>query len=462
MGYENEFAGYSPVRRIVQDKRIKELLSEYDIVQAPPSDKNALDVACTTITPDSLPRNQGWVPDWVISIDGSQLAAKAENGFPGAEVNYLSVAAVLVNLKRMKELDAKRPVDPLLFRETQSTGGIDSVLPGRNVTIRGERDPRSSLRHGLLREMDKHSAFEKGETLLNTYHELLLYKPAGKVQRCPYGEDCGLGARGEYERGVGAYNCPCHLKLPLYSTDALRVHERFNPVGENGEIFGEIRQVLEQLWLVHVLRSMEESFLYAFPRLAIVVDGPLAVFGQPAWLSGVIKDELQRINGKLREATGDDLLIVGVEKSGFFVDHFAKMCDAADRGQSDLRIPPQTAILLTDDYIRKHIVYSEGTHPYGEATYFGRKLFYRTRAGARIVATLPFLESEHENLDTANVEQFPRLADALNLFDSLASSRYPNALFPISLAHGEAAIPLHLGGRVLERLARELMQKKGQ
>jgi hypothetical protein len=63
-------------------------------------------------------------------------------------------------------------------------------------------------------------------------------------------------------------------------------------------------------------------------------------------------------------------------------------------------------------------------------------------------------------MKTAKVEQFPRLADALSLFDSLTSSSYQNALVPISLAHSEAAIPLRFGTRVLESLAANLIQKE--
>lgn len=45
------------------------------------------------------------------------------------------------------------------------------------------------------------------------------------------------------------------------------------------------------------------------------------------------------------------------------------------------------------------------------------------------------------------------------LFDQLVSSRYPNSLAPVVAAHAEAAIPLNLGKKVLERMARDLMQK---
>jgi hypothetical protein len=442
---------------LAENKRVHDLLSKYEIVPAPLTSGGVELSASTLITPESLPRRDGWVPDYVISVDGSLAPVAVDNGFPGAEVAYLTVATVLLDLKKMREMDAKRPVDPKLFRSTRTSDPVDAVLPGCNVTFQGETSPAASLRRGVIELFADQRAFETGETLLDTYHILLGYKPPAS-QNCPYKDGCGIDPEGAYQRGVGKYECQCPQKLPLYSTDALRFHERFNPAGSNGEIFAEIMQVLERLWLVHVLRGMEQrGHLNALSRLAVIMDGPLAVFGQPAWLSRAISEELGRLNGRLRSATGTDMLIVGVEKTGAFVEHFEKLCAAADKGRVPFAVAPQTALLLTDEYIKKQIIFSDGKKPYGEATYFGRKLLYRTKSGAKIVASLPYLEPQHRDLSTALPSQYPRLADALSVFDALVSSRYPNALIPVSLAHGEAAIPLRLGTRVLERLARELI-----
>ncbi len=459
MPYEGEYAGYAPIRRLAENRRVLDLLSKYEIVPAPLTGSGVGDMSGSTfVTTTTLPRREGWIPDYVISIDGSLAPVSVDNGYPGAEVAYMTVATVLLDLKKMRELDAERPVDPRLFRSTRTTDPVDAVLPGCNVTFQGETSPASSLRRGVLELFAEQRAFETGETLLDTYHVLLKEKPDAS-QDCPYADACGISPKGAYQRGTGKYTCPCPQALPLYSTDALRFHERFNPIGANGMVFGEIMQVLERLWLVHVLRGMEQrGHLNALTRLAIIIDGPLAVFGQPAWMSRAISVELERLNKRLRDATGTDMLIIGVEKTGLFVEHFERFCAAADKGRVPFSISPQTALLLTDGYIKEQVIFSDGLHPYGAATYFGRKLLYRTRSGAKIVATLPFLQSCHRDLTTALPTQYPRLADALNLFDALVSSRYPNALVPIALAHGEAAIPLRHGTRVLERLARELIK----
>ena len=91
----------------------------------------------------------------------------------------------------------------------------------------------------------------------------------------------------------GKATCGCLANLPWYSTDALRIHERMNPAGANGAIFSEVMQVLEVLWLVHILRVFEsKNLLSTLRKIAIVLDGSLAVFGQPAWLSQAISQRI--------------------------------------------------------------------------------------------------------------------------------------------------------------------------
>jgi hypothetical protein len=103
------------------------------------------------------------------------------------------------------------------------------------------------------------------------------------------------------------------------------------------------------------------------------------------------------------------------------------------------------------------VIFSEGTKMYGDATYFGRKFFYKTKSGARLVASLPFLKEDHRDMNRAEQSQYPRLADAISLLDELVSSRFANAFTPLVLANSEAAIPLSLGSKVLEKLAKELI-----
>ncbi len=290
--------------------------------------------------------------------------------------------------------------------------------------------------------------------LLDTYEALLALKPRTRPQVCPYNLD--TACEEHFAIGHGLSSCACTLKRSVWSTDALRSHEAFRDTGTNGEAFGEIMQVWERVLLIHLLRAFERGdLLGSAHRLAFFLDGPLALFGHPAWLSAAISSELQRLNAKVRESTGRDLLIVGVEKSGAFVAHFEELDKSETAGTT--RFAPRDYMLLTDDYIKERIIFSTSEKRYGLDTYFGRKFFYKTRSGARIVASIPFLDPKQDTLETADISMYPAFPVTCALLDKLVSSRFPNALAPIVSAHAQAAIPLHLGAKVLEQLAKALM-----
>lgn len=452
MPYENERSSYEPLRRIAENPRVKELLRKYRVRQRLPRQS----VELPLVDARELPASH-WEPSWVLAVDGSYLPVAIQNGYPGAEAAYITVASVMLDAAKLRQLDQQRPVEPKVFRATQQSEAIDDLLPGRNVVYGEDESARESFRRALFNMLQEKRMSDDGETLLDTYEVLLGHKPQPEKQdmeqACPY-EDCPSNQ--SYHPEKGEYKCRCDKKRTLYSVDALRIHERMNPdTGSNERIYAEVLQVLERIWVIHILRTLEKKlWLSSLKRLAILIDGPLAVFGQPAWISQAISIELKRLNQVIRQKTGQDLLLIGIEKGGEFADHFEHL-DQNPNGVAG-SFPRQMVALLTDSYIKQNIYLSDSTRPYGRGTYFGRKFFYKTQSGARIVATLPYLDDQHSDWSKADTNQFPRLNDATKLLDALVSSRYPNSLQPIIAAHAEASIPLTLGKKVLERLARDL------
>lgn len=453
MGFEGEFASYEPLRRLLDSDKVKALESRLRIRKQDESDEHDFE---SSITHKKDLNESPIQPDLVLAIDGSNIAAKAENGFPGAEFGYITIASVLIDLKLIKELEKVDFIEPKKFRETEKASTIDSVFPGCNVIIDTEKDAKASLRRALFEELKSNTVFSEGETLLETYEHLL------KIKREHFSDSRPPKSpienfEGDMTYGYGEFKCP-HTNEPLYSTDALRLHELMNPSGSNGELFGQIMSTIEKLWLVHILRAFEyKGWLPTLRRVAFIMDGPLAVFSTSSWLTKAINYEITRINELQRKINGQDLLIIGIEKSGTFYNHFIDI-DTTKDGITD-KFPKQSALLLDDSYIKRNIIFSESTKPYGQDTYFGRKFFYKTSNGQKIVPVVAYFNKHQRNMDTAKPEQFSRLADVMNLLDKLVSSRYPNSVSPLVSAHAEAAIPLNLGKRIFEDIAREIRDK---
>lgn len=447
MPYEGEFAGYRALQRIADTPRVQQLLRRAQTHI--PRESDAL------VTPNSPPVASLPLPEFIVAIDGSNHEEPVANGYPGAHVGYLTVASVLIDLGSIDRLDAARPIDPVEFRKTQDASTIDAALPGANVVTRTHKSAKVSFREELYEVFHSEVVDAQDRVpLLETYEALLSLKPTSRPSRCPYSE---LGCEERFVVAPGLSSCQCPERRSVWSTDALRIHERFYDTGTNKEAFGEVMQVWERVLLVHLLRAFERRGLLAQAhRIGFFVDGPLALFGHPAWLSAAISAELQRINALVRNLSGHDLVIVGVEKTGAFVSHFDQVDQTREPGQ--VRFAPRSYFLPDDQYIKQRIIFSESPKRYGADTYFGRKFFYKTQSGARIVASIPFLDSKQDTLETSDTSLYPSFGTICALLDKLVSCRYPNALAPLVAAHAQAAIPLHLGAKVLDQLARMLMR----
>jgi hypothetical protein len=443
--YEGEYAHYQPLKRIVDSERVQQLLRRSRVMDAQASSQQAV--------PQSAPPAAGPSPTLVLAIDGSHAEVDVRNGYPGAKVGYCSVASVLLNLAEVERLDVNRPMNPVEFRKTEDPSSDASALPGCNVITRDHVSAKDSFREAVFDLFHDAIVDEEDSTrLLATYQALLQLKPTSTIS-CPY---TSLGCERQVNITEHLTSCECEAKKPLYPTDGLRIHERFNDdAGSNGEAFGYVMSVWERLILIHLLRCFEQrGWLDRINTIAFFLDGPLAIFGPPAWLSASIRSELQRLNKLVCEKTGNDLIIVGIEKSGNFVAHFDEIDKREDGGP---KFGPRSYFLPTDSYIKERIIFSDSAKCYGSDTYFGRKFFYKTQSGARIVANIPFLTVQQDNLASDNPALYPQFGMVCALLDKLVTSRFPNALGPIVSAHAQASIPLHLGQKVLKQLAQALM-----
>jgi hypothetical protein len=453
MGFEGEFASYEPLRRILDSAKIEALQNR---MRVQTTNEFSEEVKRSLVYKKDLILNP-IQPDLILAIDGSHLEGHPEKGFPGAEYGYVTIASVLIDLKIVRQLEKVDFIDPKKFRETEKASTQESVFPGYNITLDTEKDAKTSLRRAIFEDLKGNRPFTEGETLLDTYEHLLRIKlnryPDVRKPHSPID-----GNDEDMTYGYGEYICPQSGET-LFSTDALRLHELMNPNGDSsGELFGQIMLTLEKLWLVHILRAFErKGWLSTLRRVAFVMDGPLAIYSTSAWLVKPIEMELRRINELQKIKNGEDLLIIGIEKSGTFFNHFLDI-DTSKEGSTDV-FPVQSALLLTDDYIKKNVIFSESQKIYGEATYFGRKFFYKTASGQKLVPVVAWLNDYQKNIKTAGPDQFPRLGDVMNLLDQLVSNRYPNSLSPLISAHAEAAIPLKLGRRIFEDIAREIKEK---
>lgn len=382
MPFEGEARSWRAIKRLASNPRIEHILKAIRLPEREETGAVSL-VAASVVPSQHLPR-------FAIAIDGSWQSYEPQKGFPGAELAYLTISTVILDVEKLAHLAQHRVQQPPTeYRKLENAESVDTVLPGCNVIFRDEPHARASFRRGLFETLKEQQGWEGCENLLGTYEALLGHRHQSIIG-CPW-EECEEPATKHYG-GFGSYRCGCE-KRQLYSTDSLRIHEGINPTGSSGKAFGEVMQVLERLKLVHVLRMIEQKdLLPVLSQLAFVIDGPLAVYGHPAWLSQAIYQELHRINQILRQRGLPDLLIVGVEKSGVFVDHFLRL-DQDQNGVPD-RLPSQSVYLPTDAYIKRNIVFSDSPEPYGKQTYFWPEILLQDKSRVAVGRCSTFSRSK--------------------------------------------------------------------
>ena len=462
MPYEGERAGYRPLERIVNSQQVRSLLSRSKVWrQEDPSHR---------IEPQDAPAPDGALPDHIIAFDSSWHETPAgtlqRDVYPSAQVGFITLSTVLLKTAELNRVSQYRPMDPVDYRRTQDETTAAAALPGANIITGNHSSARTSFRNELYRMLQTTTGADHApsteEDLLTAYERLLTNHHRSPT-KCPYSNpDPDLPDQTVCEQRFripsGESHCPCPKELPIWSTDATRIHERFMEDGPNGNQLGAVAQVWERLELLRYLHLIEENetLLRQSHRIAFISDGQLALFGGPAWMALALEAEIRRVNAKVRERTGHDMVIAAVEKTGRFVDHFDLIDRTSEPGVHRFR--SKQLFLPTNDYITGRIANNQTDRPYGDATHFGRKFFYKAANGYRLVVTTAFLREEQHDLTTNDLSLLPALGRTCALLDKVTSSQSPNSLMPIRLAHHAAAIPIRPSSNVLQNLAEGLMQ----
>jgi hypothetical protein len=138
--------------------------------------------------------------------------------------------------------------------------------------------------------------------------------------------------------------------------------------------------------------------------------------------------------------------MVGIEKSGAFVDHAHEIKNKLEPGQS---------LILDNDYIYKYIIpgTADPSNPYGRTTYYGNKVIYRTEEDKLYVLTLPTVRITGNPSRT----DFPNFDTILSNVARLKCDMYDDALIPVALANKLVSLSQHPSIVLLEQFAKKQM-----
>ena len=439
--YDGEFATGHTLARLLDNPAVRDFDGEIK-----KSTSTTADALPATIEPRrGLARVKR-----LIAIDGSTVTSRVENGHPGAEASLLNIAAVVIALAKLRELAqmgknvTERIPSPADIRELEKCDTLSAVLPGCNVIGKstGADTPKRFFRQVVHREISGATLSGDHETLLETLRAITNDRSA-PIQ-CP-GESC--------DQRVIPQSVPSNCEAcgeAVYPSDSLRCHERFEDYGSSEQAFTMVRIVVEHLSMVNLIRWFERHDRFdVLDGIGFIMDGPLAIFGMAAWLKKHIQDELARLHQLALDKGGAGVLLLGVEKHGMFMDHLEALDWSSARGERG-RLRPGTVLAPDVGYIHQHIALRPpDAKPYGQATYYGRHLMYKSQSGKHAALTLPIVNTQGADPNCVEEAAYPRVGDALDLIDELGTHLYKDGFAPLARAHLHAAVPLHRGTEIL-------------
>jgi hypothetical protein len=230
----------------------------------------------------------------------------------------------------------------------------------------------------------------------------------------------------------------CHGEI--YLTDVLRLHERIDDELGASEILAYTITSIEQLLVVHLIKLILSLDPGLLEEILFIRDGPLAFFGPTLNLQRPMRALIDYL------FRNHNLCLVGLEKSGGFVEHADEIANNLERG---------SVLILDNEHIRQYVLPGVGElhRPYGSSTYYSHKLIFKARDGSVYVASFP----------VPQLKRSPQAADFRNLWailtnvERLRCDMYDSASVPVALVNKMVSLSHHPGSRILQRFATSSM-----
>lgn len=460
MPYEGEFANKTAHVDILKNPDIKAMLGDCTYLK-PPSDEEAQHLADQFIDTPSL-EDEG-LPEFVIAVDGSNHEVSLDDKLPSTKFGFIKVGVILISLKDFGNLKVNNFVDPFKVAALKKRNtALSFFIPSANIKWQDHDNVRDSFRALLDQQLyDVRTRFVADDprtSLRSTLFTLASLRPGDmgtgddeklKIHKCPSCEKGPITVEDVPEQQY----CP-HCRQAVYPADCLRLWEEVNDFQSNQTAISRMMMILEHILPAHYIRYFLKESPLLLTNIAFFVDGPLAMFGNAAWIHRSLMIFLENAKRKLSRFNAKPILMIGLQKSGQVVDYINFV---------DRFLPKNKIYCIDDEFRYKYMLGNQdpAAKTFGFETYYGQDFIYKTPSGKTFnflipypfaTKDLPHTDFNAAKTDLANYENLPR---AIALINHLESDLYKNAVVPIALAHRYTAISYEPGGRVLDVFARQ-------
>lgn len=418
-----------------------------------PSEADGKEIASAFVpAPESVE-----LPLKVVASDASPYSEPLTNKFPSTQIGYVKISLVLVDLKEFEALTrpGSRYVDPFKAAKLhRNANGIAFTLPGSNIRYKGAKTVKDGFRKAVY-EQYKDSRTNFKTDAAYTLADTLLHICGGQIvlEKCP---SCGVTPTSPFTFTNIANVPTCNdCNEEVFITDKLRLHEQLSDFGDNTSAMTRFMNITEHLLVASFVRTLLDIDPVGLSNMGFIVDGPLAIFGQPAKIHAPLMAFYHRVYSELSRRNLKPPIIIGLQKDGQVMEH----ARAINRF-----VPPGHYRPVDDDYRAKFIRGNEMLNAnFGHETYYGQDFILKTESGRIFTVGVPYpfpnkinaADFAKKKVDPINYGEM--LARAFSLIKYFEFDLYENAIVPIALAHRHASISLVPGGKVLDLITRNAL-----
>jgi hypothetical protein len=376
----------------------------------------------------------------IIAIDGGYTEIQIKKEFPSATICFLQFGPLCFKTSDLEELSEKPFIDPEDIAKLKNIQRFKLVIPTKNISYLDQSSLINSVRKAIYDFFMKEPV---DDAFIQTLKWFIFQEYDGKglnkweLASCPICDVRNVDITKRSMKPDYTFECP-YCNGTIYLTDVFRFHEVIDDELGAGGMLGYLMTLLEQIVLIHIIRTILKVKPSLLNEVLFIKDGPLAFFGQTANMQKPMRALVNHLFVKY------NLFLVGLEKSGSFVEH-------AD--EISKKIPKSSILVLDNEYIYKYIIPAKAdiNSPYGRSTYYGNKIIYKSKFDNIFVATLP----SEKQLLSPNKKDFKNLDIILNNLQKLRCDMYDHSIIPITLVNKLVSLADHPSSIILEKFAKE-------
>lgn len=381
---------------------------------------------------------------WIVAIDGGSTTVPVKSKFPSSTLTFLQFGANALSIEDLNSLKEAPFISPNDISKLKELHRKKLVVPTKNIGLKNEDGTRATLtfsvrkaifdffKHNNLLEVLKWFLYEEYDTSNSVNEYILASHPFDQNYK-----NIKL-----FKNDINEDYCIQNIYGTIFLTDVFRLHEIIDDDFGASGIVGYLINLVEHFILIDYIKSVYYRRKSALNEVLFIKDGPLGFFGQTANMHKPMRKLISYLYEK------ENLFLVGIEKSGPFVEHALEIQD---------KIQPGTIYLFSNKHIYKYIKPGDldTNEPFGKTSYYGSKILFKSRDEKIYIVTLPTLDPNIVLVPQKN--DFKNIDIILKYIEKLKSDLYDNSLLPIALVNKLVSLSDHPSSSILEKFAKSII-----